>query len=109
MNTSSGCYRACILQGQAEHARRLASLTHQPDMTEMLHRMAEDFDDIACDLANGAVDVRHPESIPAPAHRNHQMVVLDRSGWLAWFEVTRSEAELLRPLPPGSLSVEQVR
>ena len=49
---------------QAEHARRLASLMHQSDISEMLHRMAQDFDDIACDLENGAVDVRHPELLP---------------------------------------------
>jgi hypothetical protein len=33
-------------------------------MTEMLHRMAQEFDDIACDLENGAVDARHPEVMP---------------------------------------------
>jgi hypothetical protein len=49
---------------QAEHARRLASLMHQSDMTAMLHRMAEDFDDVVCDLETGAVDVRHPELLP---------------------------------------------
>jgi hypothetical protein len=49
---------------EKEHALRLASLMHQFDMTEMLHRMAQDFEDIACDLENGAVDVRHPELLP---------------------------------------------
>jgi hypothetical protein len=49
---------------QAGHARRLAGLMHQPDMTEMVHRMAQDFEDIACDLETGAVDVRHPELLP---------------------------------------------
>jgi hypothetical protein len=49
---------------QAEHARRLANLTHQPEMSEMLQRMAEDFEDIADDLEAGAVDVRHPELLP---------------------------------------------
>jgi hypothetical protein len=49
---------------QARHARRLAGLMHQSDMTEMLHRMAQDFEDIACDLESGAVDVRHPELLP---------------------------------------------
>jgi putative SOS response-associated peptidase YedK len=44
----------------------------------------------------------------APIH-NRQMVVLDRSDWLPWLELTRPEAELLRPLPAGSLTVEQVR
>jgi hypothetical protein len=43
---------------RAEHARRLASPMHQSEMTEMLHRVAEDFKDIACDLETGAVDVR---------------------------------------------------
>lgn len=44
----------------------------------------------------------------APIH-DRQMVVLDRSDWLAWLDLTRPESELLRPLPTGSLSVEQVR
>jgi len=37
------------------------------------------------------------------------MVVLERSDWLAWLDLNRPEAELLRPLPAGSLKVEQVR
>jgi putative SOS response-associated peptidase YedK len=44
----------------------------------------------------------------APIH-NRQAVVLDRSDWLAWLDLTRSEWELLRPLPAGSLVVEQIR
>ena len=44
----------------------------------------------------------------APIH-NRQVVVLDRSDWLAWLDLTGSEAELLRPLPAGTLNVEQVR
>jgi putative SOS response-associated peptidase YedK len=44
----------------------------------------------------------------APIH-NRQMVVLERGDWLAWLDLTRPEAELLRPLPGGSLAVEQVR
>ena len=51
-------------RGQAERARRLAGLTHQSEMTEMLERVAEDFEDIASDLETGAVDVRHPELLP---------------------------------------------
>src|ERR1700758_2179038 len=35
--------------------------------------------------------------------------LLDRADWLAWLDLTRPEAELLRPLPDGSLAVEQVR
>jgi putative SOS response-associated peptidase YedK len=44
----------------------------------------------------------------APIH-NRQVVVLDRSDWIAWLDLTRPEAELLRPLPAGGLKVEQVR
>jgi putative SOS response-associated peptidase YedK len=44
----------------------------------------------------------------APIH-NRQMVVLERADWLAWLDLARPEAELLRALPAGSLSVEQVR
>ena len=40
---------------------------------------------------------------------DRQMVVLNRADWLAWLDLTRPEAELLRPLPVGSLTVEQVR
>jgi len=44
----------------------------------------------------------------APIH-DRQMVVLERSDWSAWLEQTGNEADLLRPLPAGSLRVEQVR
>jgi len=44
----------------------------------------------------------------APIH-NRQVVVLDRADWLAWLDLTRPEADLLRPLPTGRLIVEQVR
>ena len=44
----------------------------------------------------------------APIH-DRQMVVLERDDWLAWLELSRPEAELLKPLPECSLHVEQVR
>ena len=44
----------------------------------------------------------------APIH-NRQVVVLERTDWKAWLNLTRPESELLRPLPQGSLMVEQVR
>jgi putative SOS response-associated peptidase YedK len=44
----------------------------------------------------------------APIH-DRQMVVLNRSEWSAWLEQTGNEAAILRSLPAGSLSVEQVR
>ena len=36
----------------------------------------------------------------APIH-DRQMVVLERSDWLAWLDLTLAESELLRPLPTG--------
>ncbi|MBV9860438.1 MAG: SOS response-associated peptidase [Alphaproteobacteria bacterium] len=44
----------------------------------------------------------------APIH-NRQVVILDRAHWLPWLDLTRPESILLRPLPQGSLAVEQVR
>jgi putative SOS response-associated peptidase YedK len=44
----------------------------------------------------------------APIH-DRQVVVLDRADWFAWLDLSCPEAELLKPLPAGSLVVEQVR
>ncbi len=44
----------------------------------------------------------------APIH-NRQVVILERANWIHWLDLTCPEAELLRPLPAGALSVEQVR
>jgi putative SOS response-associated peptidase YedK len=44
----------------------------------------------------------------APIH-DRQMVVLERDDWAAWLDLSKPEAELLRPLPAGTLRVEQVR
>jgi len=44
----------------------------------------------------------------APIH-DRQMVILERSDWQNWLELTGNEADLLRPLPAGRLLVEQVR
>lgn len=44
----------------------------------------------------------------APLH-DRQMVVLDPADWLPWLDGTGAEADMLAPLPAGSLQVEQVR
>src|SRR5688572_29634244 len=43
-----------------------------------------------------------------PFH-NRQVVVLRPENWAAWIYLTKSETELLQPLPEGSLTVETVR
>ena len=49
-----------------------------------------------------------PRPNAAPIH-DRQMVVLERADWPAWLDLTRTEAELLRPLPARTLAAEQVR
>lgn len=44
----------------------------------------------------------------APIH-DRQMAILERDEWLGWLDLSRPERELLKPLPAGSLEVEQVR
>lgn len=51
-------------------------------------------------------------TMPGPdvaLYHNRQVVVLRPENWAAWIYLTKPEAELLRPLPEGSLSVETVR
>jgi putative SOS response-associated peptidase YedK len=47
-----------------------------------------------------------PDVVP---YHNRQVVVLLPEDWSAWIHLTKTEAELLRPLPQGSLDVETVR
>ena len=47
-----------------------------------------------------------PDIVP---FHNRQIVVLQPPDWAAWLYLTKPEAELLRPLPAGSLEVETVR
>jgi putative SOS response-associated peptidase YedK len=48
-----------------------------------------------------------PGSDVAPYH-DRQVAVLAPADWLAWLDLFRPEAEMLRPLAPGTLKVEQV-
>ena len=51
--------------------------------------------------------VRTPERLrTVPQSR---VVVLRPEDWAAWVYLTKSETELLRPLPEGSLTIETVR
>ncbi|MHA6685380.1 SOS response-associated peptidase [Mesorhizobium sp. A556] len=42
-------------------------------------------------------------------YHNRQVVVLRPGDWASWVYLTKPEAELLRPLPAGSLEVQTVR
>ena len=49
---------------QASRARRLARQLHQHDASNLLSQIAADYDDVAEDLENGAVEIRHSELMP---------------------------------------------
>ena len=42
-------------------------------------------------------------------YHDREIVVLRPEGWFAWLTLSKSEKELLRPLPAGSLHVETVQ
>jgi hypothetical protein len=47
----------------AAHARQLADRMHQQDIQELLHRVAQEYDEIAEDIEAG-VEMRHQELLP---------------------------------------------
>jgi hypothetical protein len=53
----------------AAGARRVAARVHQPDLIEALSRFAQDCEEMADDLRDGAVNVRHPELMNHPERR----------------------------------------
>jgi hypothetical protein len=53
---------------QAELSRRLAARTTDKPMSKELNKIARDFDDIAVDLEQGAIEFRHPELMPQLTH-----------------------------------------
>jgi hypothetical protein len=48
-------------RAEASHARRLADMTIQPNVEEVLRRVAEEFDRLADDFTNSKADFHHPE------------------------------------------------
>jgi hypothetical protein len=46
---------------EADHAWRLAEMTVQPNVAQELRRVAEEFDRLANDLAEGEPDFHQPE------------------------------------------------
>ena len=48
-----------------------------------------------------------PGSDIAPYH-DRQIVILDRADWAAWLDPSVSAKSVIKPLPPGTLRIEQV-
>jgi len=59
---------AAFYRERAARVRWLAEIMYQQDVCEILHDMAQDYDDIAEDLENGAIEIRHPELMPQREH-----------------------------------------
>lgn len=53
-------------RSQAQVAQRLAGEIYNEEAAASLLKMAQDYQDIAEDLENGAVEIRHPERMPQP-------------------------------------------
>jgi len=51
-------------RSQAEVARRLADQVLNAEAEASLLKLAQDMSDIAEDLENGAIEIRHPERMP---------------------------------------------
>jgi putative SOS response-associated peptidase YedK len=43
----------------------------------------------------------------APYH-DRQIAILDRADWAAWLDPSASAKTILKPLPPGALTVQRV-
>jgi len=55
-------------RSQADVAQRLADRINNQEAALSLERLAEDLREIAEDLENGAVEIRHPERLPQRRH-----------------------------------------
>lgn len=55
---------AVYYREQAARAQRLADAIGDREMREQLARIAADYDEIATDLEQGAIEIRHPELMP---------------------------------------------
>jgi hypothetical protein len=55
---------ASYYRERAEPTRSIAARVHRPDLLDVLHRVAQDYDKIAEDLEGGAIEIRHPDLMP---------------------------------------------
>jgi hypothetical protein len=55
-----------ITGDQADRARRLARAQIQDEPKALLRIVAQDYDNIAEDPENGAIEIFHPEMLPQP-------------------------------------------
>jgi hypothetical protein len=63
---SCNMHRASYYRDQADRARRLARAQIQDKTKALLRIVAQDYDNIAEDPENGAVEIFYPEMLPQP-------------------------------------------
>ena len=56
---------------RADQTRNISQLMLQPDIRKNLQDLAREYDELADDLANGRIDVRHRELMPDAADVRH--------------------------------------
>jgi hypothetical protein len=56
-------HRSFHYHAEADHARRLAKMTIQPNVAQELRRVAEEFDRLADDLAAREPEFHHAETL----------------------------------------------
>ena len=54
-------HEAAYYRGQAARARRLAGAVIDREVRQVLLRMAQDYDELAEDLDENLIEIRHPE------------------------------------------------
>jgi hypothetical protein len=56
-------------RGQAAQAQRLAVISTNQDVMDLLKKLTIDYNDIAEDLERGLIEIKHPELLPQQEHK----------------------------------------
>ncbi len=56
-------------RGQAAQAERIAIASTNREITDLLTKLAVDYNDIAEDLERGLIEIKHPELLPQQQHK----------------------------------------
>jgi hypothetical protein len=57
-------HAAAHYRREAEHMHRLLPQVHQPELIDLLTRLAKSYEDIATEIETGAIKIVHPDKLP---------------------------------------------
>jgi putative SOS response-associated peptidase YedK len=60
------------------------------------------------DIGEAFTMLTMPPGLDIAPYHDRQIVILDRADWAAWLNPTVSAKTILKPLPAGTLAIEQV-